>query len=59
MRKNCHIERHTGLGGRKMLCLAISDLNNYMVLGPGLSTFWGTSDNKLLEKFPAPKKYRR
>lgn len=58
-KKNCHIERRTGLGSRKMLFSAINDLNNYTVLGPGLSTFWGTSDNMLLGKFPAPKKYRR
>jgi len=31
---------------------------NYVVLGPGLSAFWGTSDNNLLGKFHAPKKYR-
>jgi hypothetical protein len=49
--KNCHIERHTGLGSRKMLRSVINDLNNYMVLGPGLSTVWGTSDNKLLGNF--------
>ena len=42
-----------------MLFSAINDLNNYMVLGPGLSKFWGTSDNMLLGNFPAPKKYRR
>jgi hypothetical protein len=56
MRKNCHTERHTGLGSRKTLFSAINDLNNYVVLWLGLSTFWGTSENKFFGKIPAPKK---
>lgn len=41
---------------QNVIFLAINDLNNYVVLWPGLSTFWGTSENKFLGKFPAPKK---